>query len=64
MEQKELKALRRYHDLTQEKMASYLNISLKTYISRERGNTEFKLHEIYKITKLFNRPFNDIFICE
>lgn len=64
MEQKELKALRRYHGITQEKMAGHLKISLKTYISREKGDTEFKLHEIYKITKLFNRPFNDIFICE
>ena len=48
--------------MTQEQMAKYLDITTKTYRSKELGNTEFTLDEMFKIAKLFNKKVDDIFL--
>jgi len=64
LKQKELAAIRRYHDISQEKMANYLNITTRTYINKENGVSEFRLSEIFKISKLFNRSIEEIFLVD
>lgn len=46
--------------MTQEQMANYLGITPKTYRSKELGNTEFTLDEMFEIAKLFNKKVDDI----
>ena len=48
--------------LTQEQMANYLGITTKTYRSKELGNTEFTLDEMFEIAKIFNKKVDDIFL--
>lgn len=48
--------------MTQEQMANYLGITPKTYRSKELGNTEFTLDEMFEIAKLFNKKVDDIFL--
>lgn len=48
--------------MTQEQMAKYLNVTPKTYRSKELGDTEFTLDEMFKIAKLFNKKVDDIFL--
>lgn len=48
--------------MTQEQMARYLGITPKTYRSKELGNTEFTLDEMFEIAKLFNKKIDDIFL--
>lgn len=48
--------------MTQEQMAKYLGITTKTYRSKELGNTEFTLDEMFEIAKLFNKKIDDIFL--
>ena len=48
--------------MTQEQMGNYLGITPKTYRSKELGNTEFTLDEMFEIAKLFNKKVDDIFL--
>lgn len=48
--------------MTQAEMANYLGISTKTYRSKELGNSEFTMDEMFKIAKLFNMRIDDIFL--
>lgn len=48
--------------MTQEQMAKYLGITPKTYRSKELGNSEFTLDEMFEIAKLFNKKLM-IFFC-
>ncbi|WP_085678341.1 helix-turn-helix transcriptional regulator [Limosilactobacillus reuteri] len=48
--------------MTQEQMAKYLGITPKTYRSKELGNSEFTLDEMFEIAKLFNKKIDDIFL--
>lgn len=50
--------------MTQEQMANYLGITPKTYRSKELGNTEFTLDEMFEIAKLFNKKVDDIFTTQ
>lgn len=47
--------------MTQAEIADYLGISTKTYRSKELGNSEFTMDEMFKIAKLFNMRIDDIF---
>ncbi len=60
--QTRLASLRRYHNLTQEQMADFLNINLRTYILKEKGTSQFKLNEMYAISRKFDIPIDDIFL--
>lgn len=48
--------------MTQAEIADYLGISTKTYRSKELGNSEFTMDEMFKIAKLFNMRIDDIFL--
>lgn len=48
--------------MTQAEIANYLGISTKTYRSKELGNSEFTMDEMFKIAKLFNMRIDDIFL--
>lgn len=48
--------------MTQEQMAKYLGIATKTYRSKELGNTEFTMDEMFEIARLFNKKVDDIFL--
>lgn len=43
-------------------MATYLGITPKTYRSKELGNSEFTLDEMFAIAKMFNMKIDDIFL--
>lgn len=58
----ELRKLRKYHELTYRDMAEMLNIDVRTYINKEKGHTQFKLNEMYIISRKFNKSMDDIFL--
>ena len=64
LEQSELAALRRYHNISQQKMADHLGINLRTYIFKENGTSEFKLSEMFYISQLLGKPIEEIFLSE
>lgn len=58
----ELRKLRKYHELTYDDMAKMLKIQTRTYINKEKGITQFKLNEMYIISRKFGKPMDDIFL--
>ena len=60
--QEKLIGLRRGRFITQQTMADKLNIDLRTYQSKERGDTQFKLNEIFAISEILGLPIQDIFL--
>ena len=60
--QEKLIGLRRGRFITQQTMADKLNIDLRTYQSKERGDTQFKLNEIFAISEILSLPIQDIFL--
>ena len=57
----ELRKLRKYHEITQEEMAELLGISVRTYIEKEKGNSQFKANEMYIISRKFGKTIDEIF---
>lgn len=47
--------------LTQEEMAQKIGISTTSYYQKELGQRDFKLTECYRIAKVLNKNFSDIF---
>lgn len=62
MEQKKLAALRRYKNISQEKMAKLLGVSRETYANKENGRTQFKVSEMFIISRFFDEKPEDIFL--
>lgn len=60
--QHKLYALRKHKGLTQEDMAEKLGITRTTYRSKELGHTFFNAKEMFKISDLFQKPLDDIFL--
>ncbi|MFD2046047.1 helix-turn-helix transcriptional regulator [Ornithinibacillus salinisoli] len=58
----ELIKLRKSNKISQGQMAKYLNINPSTYSKKENGHYDFKLEEIYKIARFFNKRIDDIFL--
>lgn len=56
-----LVALRSKHNMSQQDMARLLDISVRSYGMKERAQREFKLEEVYKISKCFKLKIEDIF---
>ena len=54
-----LKQLRKNNKISQEEMARTLNISLRAYQLKEKGESELKLSEIVKIADKFNMNLTD-----
>lgn len=53
--------LRKEKGLTQAQMGEFLNISEASYRSKELDQTDFKLSEVFKIAKLFEKDIGYIF---
>ena len=54
-----LKQIRRGQKISQEEMARSLNISLRAYQLKEKGETEFLFSEIVKIADKLGLELND-----
>lgn len=63
-QQKELAALRRYFNFSQMRMANLLNIDVRSYINKENGVTQFKMNEMFIISRLFKKPIEEIFLID
>ncbi len=57
-----IKGLRGELGLKQEDIADYLNISIMSYNRKENEKKEFKESEINKLIKLFDKPYEKIFL--
>lgn len=62
MGQTKLASLRRYHDISQEKMGNLLDISRESYANKESGKTQFKVSEMFIISHYFDKKPEDIFL--
>lgn len=60
--QTELASLRRYYNYTQQQMADFIDVDLRTYINKENGTTQFKLSEMFIISRKFKKPIEEIFL--
>ena len=47
---------------TQQDVANYLGISVKTYRAKEHGKREFTQDEMFALSKYFGRPIDQIFL--
>lgn len=47
---------------TQKDVAKYLGISVNSYRDKEKGRREFTQDEIFKLSKYFELPIDDIFL--
>lgn len=57
---KRLKELRKYHNYTQEYIASYLNIIRQTYSHYETGRNTPSTEVLYKLATLYSIPVSDL----
>ena len=55
----ELKQLRKNSKISQEEMARTLNISLRAYQLKEKGESELKLSELIILANKFNMNLTD-----
>ncbi|GAX07073.1 XRE family transcriptional regulator [Secundilactobacillus pentosiphilus] len=60
--QYKLFALRKEQNMSQSEVASLLGITTKTYGLKERGESPFDSDEMFKLSRLFNRPMDEIFL--
>ncbi|MGX7075382.1 helix-turn-helix transcriptional regulator [Globicatella sanguinis] len=60
--QDKLIALRRGSLLTQSDMAKIINVDLRTYQAKERGESQFKLNEMFAISEHFGMTMDEIFL--
>lgn len=60
--QDKLVSIRRGKMLTQSDMAKVIDVDLRTYQAKERGETQFKLNEMFAISDFFNMTIEDIFL--
>ena len=60
--QDKLISIRRGKMLTQKDMAKVINVDLRTYQAKERGETQFKLNEMFAISEYFKMTIEDIFL--
>lgn len=60
--QDKLIAIRRGSMLTQSDMAKIINVDLRTYQAKERGESQFKLNEMFAISEYFGMTMEEIFL--
>lgn len=58
----ELRRLRKYNELTYKDMAKLLNIDERTYYNKEKGLSQFKLNEMFIISREFSKSMDEIFL--
>lgn len=54
--------LRKECDVTQQELADYLNITLKTYCNKEQGISKFTCDEMFALSRYFGKVLEDIFL--
>ena len=62
MNNRRLKGLRVEFGLTQKELAKLINMPISTYIRKELGNTSFTVEEAFKLSEIFKKPINEIFL--
>ena len=60
--QSKLIILRKKQKITQEELAEYLHITVKTYVNKEQGISKFTCDEMFALGVFFNRSLEDIFL--
>ena len=50
------------HNMSQKEMAEFLDISVVTYRMKEKGKSEFTQDEMFKVSRLFKKNIEDIFL--
>ena len=60
--QEKLILLKEERNLTNKEMAELLGITPVQYRKKERGETQFKLNEMLKISEYFGKTMDDIFL--
>ena len=60
--QDKLIRLRKGNLVTQSSMAKLINVDLRTYQNKERGDTQFKQNEMFAIAKFFDKKIDEIFL--
>lgn len=58
----ELRRLRKYNELTYKDMAKLLNVDERTYYNKEKGLSQFKLNEMFIISREFSKSMDEIFL--
>lgn len=58
----ELRKLRKYHELTCKDMANLIKVDERTYINKEKGVSQFKLNEMFIISRKFKMSMDEIFL--
>ncbi|MEG0259887.1 MAG: helix-turn-helix transcriptional regulator [Lysinibacillus sp.] len=64
VECKELRRLRKYHELTLEDMGKLMGMDTRTYSNKEKGISQFKLNEMVIISRHFQKSIDDIFLVK
>jgi putative transcriptional regulator len=59
-----IKDLREKSGLTQEQLANLVNVTRQTILFMEKGKYNPSLRLAYKISKVFNKPIEDVFSFE
>lgn len=60
--QEKLVKLRKVYNVTQQELADYLGITLKTYRNKEQGKSQFTSDEMFSLSKFFKKSLEDIFL--
>lgn len=58
----ELRKLRKYHELTYQDMGEIIGCDARTYINKEKGLSQFKLNEMFIISRKFGKSMDEIFL--
>lgn len=61
---KKLRKIRRHKDLTQERLAELLGVSVEFVSNMERGVNAPSFETIEKIAEVFDLPFSELFTFE
>lgn len=56
-----LESERRARKLSQEFMAKLINVDIRTYQNKEKGVTQFKQNEMFKIAYFLNKNIDELF---
>lgn len=60
--QSKLLVLRKENNITQKELADVLGITVKTYGLKERGAGVFDSDEMWKLSRFFDMPMDQIFL--
>lgn len=60
--QTKLIVLRKLNNVTQQELADYLKITLKTYSKKEQGISKFTSDEMFALSVYFKKSLEDIFL--